>query len=111
MFFLLCPCFILVCWQSLPVPRAPWLLFSTISIPKVDQQILEAIEQEWLLAIMDCHAQCLQGSIAQILEFLTTTHGYVSVSMLKKKEDELRTLDYHPSQPVDDVIFNIINDW
>ena len=75
----------------------------------IKQQILKAIEQEWLLAITDRHAQCLQGSIAQILEFLFTTYGHVSVSMLEEKENELRTLNYHPRQPVD-VVFNTIDD-
>ena len=39
------------------------------------QQILKAIEQEWLLAITDRHAQSLTGTVAQILDFLFDAMG------------------------------------
>ena len=73
------------------------------------QQILKAIEQEWLLAITDRHTQSLTGTVAQILEFLFETYGYVSTAMLESKEERLKVLDYHPRQPVD-LIFNTIED-
>ena len=73
------------------------------------QQILKAIEQEWLLAITDRHTQSLTGTVAQILEFLFDTYGYVSTAMLEKKEENLRDLDYHPRQPVD-ILFNTVED-
>ena len=73
------------------------------------QQILKAVEQQWLLAITDRHTQSLTGSISQILEFLFDTYGYVSTAMLEKKENDLRELDYHPRQPVD-IVFNTVED-
>ena len=73
------------------------------------QQILKAIEQQWLLAITDRNSQSLTGTIAQILEFLFDTYGYVSTTMLEKKEEGLRELDYHPRQPVD-IVFNTVED-
>ncbi len=73
------------------------------------QQILKAVEQQWLLAITNRHSQSLTGTIAQILEFLFDTYGYVSTAMLEKKENDLRDLDYHPRQPVD-IVFNTIED-
>lgn len=73
------------------------------------QQILKALEQEWLLAITDRNTQSLTGTIAQILEHLFDTYGYVSQAMLEKKEDALKDLDYHPRQPVD-LVFNTVED-
>ena len=73
------------------------------------QQILKAVDRQWLLAITDRHSQSLTGTIAQILEFLFDTYGYVSNAMLEKKENDLRELDYHPRQPVD-IVFNTIED-
>ena len=73
------------------------------------QQILKAIEQPWLLAITDRNSQSLTGTIAQIIEFLFDTYGYVSTAMLEMKEDALRELDYHPQQPVD-LVFNTVED-
>ena len=73
------------------------------------QQIVKAVEQQWLLPITNRHSQSLTGTIAQILEFLFDTYGYVSTSMLENKENEFREMDYHPRQPVD-IIFNIIED-
>ena len=73
------------------------------------QQILKAIEQDWLLAITDRHTQSLSGTVAQILEFLFETYGLVSTAMLENKEEALKGLDYHPRQPVD-LVFNTIED-
>lgn len=77
----------------------------TVVEKEIKQQILKAIKQERLLAITDCHTQCLTGGIAKILEFLFSTFGHVLVSMLENKENELRTLNYHPHHPID-IIFN-----
>ncbi len=73
------------------------------------QQILKAIEQQWLLAITNRNSQSLTGTVAQVLEFLFDTYGYVSTAMLEKKADSFRALDYHPSQPVD-LVFNTVED-
>ena len=73
------------------------------------QQIIKAIEQQWLLAITDRNSQSLTGTVAQILEFLFETYGYVSTTMLEKKADSFREFDYHPRQPVD-LVFNTVED-
>ncbi len=73
------------------------------------QQIIKAVDQQWLLAITDRNTQSLTGTVAQILDHLFDTYGHVSQAMLDKKEDELKNLDYHPRQPVD-LIFNTVED-
>ena len=73
------------------------------------QQILKALDKEWLLAITDRNTQSLTGTVAQILEHLFETYGFVSQAMLEKKEEALKNLDYHPRQPVD-LVFNAVDD-
>ena len=73
------------------------------------QHIKHDIEQEWLLAITDRNSQSLTGTVAQILEFLYNTYGYVSTVMLESKEEGLKGLDYHPRQ-LDDLVFNTVED-
>jgi hypothetical protein len=73
------------------------------------QQIIKALDKEWLLAIADHNTQSLSGTVAQILEHLFETYGYVSQAMLEKKEEALKNLDYHPRHPVD-LVFNAVED-
>jgi hypothetical protein len=73
------------------------------------QQITKAIHPDYLLAIRNRQTNSLSGTIAQVLGYLFTTYGHISISSLETKEDELRAFSYHPGQPVD-VVFNAVDD-
>ena len=56
------------------------------------QQITKAIHPDYLLAIRNRQTNSLSGTIAQVLGYLFTTYGHISISSLETKEDELRAL-------------------
>ena len=50
----------------------------------------------------------INDSIPAIFDYLTTNYGQITEQELSDKEDELKTLVYDPTQPVD-TVFNKIN--
>ena len=73
------------------------------------QQIAQAIQPVYLLAIRDRTTNSLSGTVSQILDYLFTTYGNVSVTALADKESAVRSITYHQGQPID-FIFNEVED-
>ena len=71
------------------------------------QQIIDAIESDFLEAIRNDDTGMVQESIPDIIQHLTKTYGYVSEEDLSDRDDELKNYTYDPSKTVDDV-FNKI---
>ena len=71
------------------------------------QQLIEAIEAEYLEALRDPITYMIQKPIPEIIEFLQTTYGQITPQELADREDALKNTVYDPSRPVD-LIFNQI---
>ena len=70
-------------------------------------QIIEAVEPEYLDALRNVDTDMINESIPEIFIFLQETYGRITEEELVEKEDTLRQLVYDPHQPVDKV-FNKI---
>ena len=71
------------------------------------QQLIEAIESEYLEAIRDPITYMIQQPIPNIFAFLQTTYGQITPQELADCENALKNISYDPSKPVD-LIFNQI---
>ena len=71
------------------------------------QQIIEAIDPEYLEPLRDQYTEMVNDSIPSIFEYLLTTYGEVSDEDILDRETELKTYTYDPIKSVDDV-FNKI---
>ena len=71
-------------------------------------QIITAIDKDYLDALRNPHTDMINDSIPDIFEFLTTNYGQITEQELSDKEDEIKAISYDPSTPVD-TVFNRIN--
>lgn len=73
------------------------------------QQLVQAIESQWLEHLRNEHTNAITASIPEILQSLFDTHGDVSVETLQDREIQVKSMTFDPAtQPVD-VIFNEIH--
>ena len=71
------------------------------------QQLIKAIETEYLEALRDPITYMIQKPIPEIIEFLQMTYGQITPQELADREGALKNSIYDPSKPVD-LIFNQI---
>lgn len=71
------------------------------------QQIIDAVEPDYLEALRDQHTEMVQSPIPDIIKHLRDTYGFMSDEDLADRENELKTYSYDPVKTVDDV-FNKI---
>jgi len=71
-------------------------------------QIIEAIDKDYLDALRNNHTDMINDSIPEIFDYLTENYGQITEQELSDKEDELKNLTYNPTTSVDSV-FNKIN--
>ena len=74
------------------------------------QQIIKAVDSEYLDALRNSETDMIQESIPEIILYLTKTYGNVSPQEISDKEDELKGFVYDPQQSVD-VVFNKIKSF
>jgi hypothetical protein len=74
------------------------------------QQIVQAVEAPYLIALRERSSNSLRGTVTQILEHLQTVYGRVSPQMLEDHEQELRNMTYNTKYPID-IVFNAVEDY
>ena len=74
------------------------------------QQLVEAIEPEYLEALRDPITYMIQDPIPDIITFLQDTYGKITPQELADREDALRNFHYEPWKPVD-LVFNKITQY
>ena len=73
------------------------------------QQIIAAIDQQYLISLRNRTTGQFTGSVLQILQFLHQTYGRISPAQLNDFESEVVNMNYDPCTPVDNV-FNKVED-
>ena len=71
------------------------------------QQIIDAVEPDYLEALRDPYTEKVQASIPNIIKHLRETYGCISDEDSSDRETELKAYIYDPVKTVDDV-FNKI---
>lgn len=71
------------------------------------QQIIDAVEPDYLEALRDPYTEMVQASIPDIIKHLRETYGFISDEDLSNRLTELKAYVYDPEKTVDDV-FNKI---
>jgi hypothetical protein len=74
------------------------------------QQIVQAVDAPYLMAIRERGSNSLGGTVTQILEHLQTVYGRVSPQMLEDREQDLRNMTYNTKYPID-IVFNAVEDY
>ena len=65
------------------------------------QQIIQAVEADWLAPLRNNNTNAIDANIPDILTYLFNTHGDVSPDALQEREHEVKCMTYSPaSQPV-----------
>ena len=73
----------------------------TISVEQaLKMQIQDALEPIYLRTLKNTHTQKIHQSIPEILTFLFTRYGEVDHQAQAAKEDEIRTMVFHPADPL-----------
>ena len=70
-------------------------------------QIIEAIEPEYLDALRNVNTDMINESIPEMFKFLQETYGWITEEELVEKEDNLRQYAYDLHIPVDKVVTKI----
>ena len=73
-------------------------------------QIISAIESDYLQPIRNIHTDMINESIPQIITFLRDTYGQLSPSQLKERERAIDDMIYNPATTIDSV-FNKIQEF
>ena len=71
------------------------------------QQLIEAVEPEYLDALRDPTTHMIQYNIPDIIEHLQLTYGFLTDEDLSDRENVLKQFVYDPTKTIDN-IFNII---
>jgi hypothetical protein len=74
------------------------------------QQIVQAVEAPYLIALRERSSNSLRGTVTDILEHLHTVYGRVSPQMLEDRDQELRNMTYNTKYPID-IVFNAVEDF
>ena len=72
------------------------------------QQIIDAIEPDYLEALRTYGTDMIHDNIPTIFTFLQESYGYLTEQEFAEKEDELKKFVYNPFHPVD-TVFNQVN--
>ena len=72
------------------------------------QQIVKAVEEDWLAPLRNNTTNAIQGTIPDIIGYLFTTHGDISPDSLIQREQGVKSMDYRPdTEPVDKVFTEV----
>ena len=71
------------------------------------QQLVEAVESDYLDAIRNQHTEMIQHSIPDIIAHLRNTYGSITEEELSEREDALKAYVYDPTYAVDTVFTKI----
>ena len=74
-------------------------------------QICQAIDMRYLKAIRNPVTNSITRSVLDILSFLKSRFGRVNVMQLSEAETSLKSFIYDLSEPIDEAIFQKINDY
>lgn len=74
------------------------------------QQIVQAVEAPYLIALRERTSNSLRGTVTAILDHLQTVYGRVSPQMLEDRDQELRNMTYNTKYPID-IVFNAVEDF
>ena len=74
-------------------------------------QICQAIDMRYLKAIRNTITNSITRPVLEILSFLKSRYGRVNIIQLSEAETVLKTLVYDLSRPIDEAIFQRINDY
>jgi hypothetical protein len=74
------------------------------------QQIVQAVEAPYLIALRERTSNSLRGTVNAILDHLQTVYGRVSPQMLEDRDQELRNMTYNTKYPID-IVFNAVEDF
>ena len=66
----------------------------------LQRHIQEAIEDKYLESFIDDDTQLIVNNVPTVLEYLFDTYGKVSSEEVKQKEAEIRTMSFHPADPM-----------
>ena len=72
------------------------------------QQLVKAVEEEWIHPLRNQMTNAIQGSIPDILHYLFTSYGDVSPDSLISREQQVKDMVYDPvSEPIDTVFSEV----
>ena len=74
-------------------------------------QISQSIDMRYLKAIRNPVTHSITRSVLEILTFLKSRYGRVNIMQLSEAETSLKTFIYDLSEPIDEAIFQRINDY
>ena len=74
------------------------------------QQLIAAIEPDYLEALRDPITCMLQETIPNIKEYLLETFGHITPQELADREEEIKNFAYDPTKPVD-TVFNKVTQY
>jgi hypothetical protein len=73
------------------------------------QQIIKAVDDNYLAAIRNRQTNSLTGTVHQITNHLIDTYGRITPTMIDDYEQHLKQMTYDPASPID-TIFNAVED-
>ena len=66
----------------------------------LQRHIQDAIEDKYLESLIDEDTQLIQEDIPTVLAYLFETYGKVPSEEVKQREAEIRTMSFHPADPM-----------
>ena len=66
----------------------------------LQRHIQDAIEHKYIAPLVDDDTQLIHEDIPTVLDYLDTNYGRVPTEEVKQKEQEIRTMTYHPADPL-----------
>ena len=75
------------------------------------KQICQFIDMRYLKAIRNPVTNSITRSVLEILSFLKSRFGRVNIMQLSEAETSLKSYIYDSSEPIDEAIFQRINDY
>ena len=66
----------------------------------LQRHIQDAIEDKYLESLIDEDTQLIQADIPTVLAYLFDTYGKVPSEEVKQRETEIRTMTFHPADPM-----------
>jgi hypothetical protein len=71
------------------------------------QQIIAAVEPQYVAALRDRTTNQFTGTVLQILTYLKTTYGKITPAALQKLETETKAIDFNVVQPIDTIYHKV----
>ena len=66
----------------------------------LQRHIQDAIEDKYLESLIDEDTQLINDDVPAVLKYLFDTYGKVPSKEVKQKELEIRTMTFHPADPM-----------